>query len=191
MQPSDTQRRILEVLRKEGGAAGMLALKKQVKGRVEEAVRSLARQGKLRTHPDGDIIKTSQAKGTAIKRDPAKWEAAKRQAKAKMGGKHSARAMQLAVQIYKKKGGTYAGKKPGASTNKMRKWTKQKWRTRPGTSSIAQKSSGATSRYLPEKKWQSMSKKEQVKTDTKKLRGTGQYVDNTQRAKVKSKHKYY
>ena len=66
--------------------------------------------------------------GTATKRDPAKWEAAKRQAKAKMGGKHSARAMQLATQIYKKKGGTYKGKKPTAKTNKLKKWTKQKWR---------------------------------------------------------------
>ena len=65
--------------------------------------------------------------GTATKRDPAKWEAAKRQAKAKMGGKHSARAMQLATQIYKKKGGTYKGKKPTAKNNKLKKWTKQKW----------------------------------------------------------------
>ena len=31
----------------------------------------------------------------ATKRDPKKWAAAKARAKAKMGGKHSARAMQL------------------------------------------------------------------------------------------------
>ena len=35
----------------------------------------------------------------AQKRDPAKWARAKAKAKAKMGGKHSARAMQLAVKI--------------------------------------------------------------------------------------------
>ena len=32
--------------------------------------------------------------------------------KHKMGGKHSARAMQLATKIYKDGGGTYEGKKP-------------------------------------------------------------------------------
>ena len=46
---------------------------------------------------------------TATKTDPAKWEQAKRDAKAKMGGKHSARAMQLATQMYKKRGGGYSG----------------------------------------------------------------------------------
>ena len=49
--------------------------------------------------------------GTAKKRDPEKWARAKARAKAKMGGKHSARAMQLAVKYYKDAGGTYSGKK--------------------------------------------------------------------------------
>ena len=66
-------------------------------------------------------------KYTAKKRDPEKWEAAKREAKAKMGGKHSARAMQLASQIYKKKGGKYSGKKPSAKDNSLKKWTEQDW----------------------------------------------------------------
>ena len=64
---------------------------------------------------------------SAVKRDPAKWEAAKRKAKARMGGKHSARAMQLAVKIYKSDGGTYSGKKPSSSSNSLKRWTKQKW----------------------------------------------------------------
>ena len=42
----------------------------------------------------------------ATKRDPKKWAAAKSRAKRKMGGKHSARAMQLAVKYYKDAGGT-------------------------------------------------------------------------------------
>ena len=62
---------------------------------------------------------------TAKKRDPAKWARAKAKAKAKMGGKHSARAMQLAVKYYKDMGGTYSGKK--SSKNKLSKWSKQKW----------------------------------------------------------------
>tara|TARA_R100001510_G_scaffold48444_1_gene46239 strand:+ start:7202 stop:7462 length:261 start_codon:yes stop_codon:yes gene_type:complete len=62
----------------------------------------------------------------AKKRDPAKWEAAKKAAKAKMGGKHSARAMQLATKIYKKRGGRYIGKK--SKSNRMGKWSRQDWR---------------------------------------------------------------
>ena len=83
----------------------------------------------------------------AIKRDPAKWEAAKREARAKMGGKHSARAMQLAVQIYKKKGGEYAGKKPSPSSNKLRKWTKQKWQWSGGD----REGQGGKGVYLPKR----------------------------------------
>ena len=41
------------------------------------------------------------ADGIATKKDPKKWAAAKAKAKARMGGKHSARAMQLATKIYK------------------------------------------------------------------------------------------
>ena len=83
----------------------------------------------------------------AVKRDPAKWEAAKREAKAKMGGKHSARAMQLATQIYKKKGGTYAGKKPSPSSNKLKKWTKQDWQW----SGKDKKGEGGSGVYLPKR----------------------------------------
>lgn len=84
-------------------------------------------------------------KGVATKTDPAKWEAAKRQAVAKMGGKHSARAMQLATQIYKKNGGGYRGKKPSPSKNKLSKWTKQKW----GWSGRDTPGDGGTGVYLP------------------------------------------
>ena len=41
------------------------------------------------------------ADGIAKKKDPQKWAQAKARAKAKMGGKHSARAMQLATKYYK------------------------------------------------------------------------------------------
>lgn len=85
---------------------------------------------------------------TATKTDPALWERAKEEAKSRMGGKHSARAMQLAVQIYKKKGGGYSGAKPTASSNSLKKWTKQKWqwtgKDKPGQ--------GGTGVYLPEAK---------------------------------------
>jgi hypothetical protein len=89
----------------------------------------------------------------AVKSNPSLWERAKSQAKAKMGGKHSARAMQLAVSIYKKAGGSYKGAK--SSSNKLSKWTKEKWGTKSG------KPSGQTGeRYLPKKAIKSLSSKD-------------------------------
>ena len=98
---------------------------------------------------------------TATKRNPKKWAAAKARAKAKMGGKHSARAMQLAVKYYKDAGGTYKGKKK--KSNKLSKWSKQKWRTKSGKPS---KKTGE--RYLPEKAIKSLSSKEYARTTAKK-----------------------
>ena len=97
---------------------------------------------------------------TATKRDPKKWAAAKARAKAKMGGKHSARAMQLAVKYYKGSGGTYSGAKK--SSNKLSKWSKQDW--------------GYTgkkgSRYLPKKARQSLTIAEKRATNAKKRKDT-------------------
>ena len=100
---------------------------------------------------------------TAVKRDPAKWAAAKARARAKMGGKHSARAMQLAVKYYKDSGGTYSGKK--SSSNKLSKWTKQKWRTSDGSKSEGKK------RYLPDAAWKSLSPIEKAATNRAKAKG--------------------
>jgi|TARA_R100000908_G_C3710847_1_gene117533 hypothetical protein len=101
----------------------------------------------------------------ATKRDPKKWAAAKARAKAKMGGKHSARAMQLAVKYYKDAGGTYSGKKK--TSNKLSKWSKQKWRTKSG-----KPSSKTGERYLPEKAIKSLSSKEYAATTKAKRKGT-------------------
>ena len=100
---------------------------------------------------------------TATKKDPAKWAAAKARAKAKMGGKHSARAMQLAVKYYKDAGGTYSGKKSGS--NKLSKWTKQKWRTSDGSKSEGKK------RYLPDAAWKALSSAEKAATNRAKAEG--------------------
>ena len=109
------------------------------------------------------------SKGTATKRDPKKWAAAKAKAKAKMGGKHSARAMQLAVKYYKDSGGTYSGKK--SSSNKLSNWTNQKWRTKSGkNSTIGPKATGE--RYLPEKAIKSLSSKDYKATSKAKRAGT-------------------
>ena len=100
----------------------------------------------------------------ATKRDPKKWAAAKSRAKAKMGG-HSARAMQLAVKYYKDAGGTYSGKKK--ASNKLSKWTKQKWTTKSG-----KPSSKTGERYLPKKAIKALSSKEYAATTRAKKKGT-------------------
>lgn len=64
----------------------------------------------------------------ATKLNPEKWETAKQDAVARTGGKHSARAMQLASKLYKDRGGRYAGRRPSASENSLRTWTKQDWK---------------------------------------------------------------
>jgi len=121
--------------------------------------------------------------GTATKRDPKKWAAAKARAKRKMGGKHSARAMQLAVKYYKDSGGSYSGKKK--STNKLSKWSKQKWRTKSG-----KPSSKTGERYLPEKAIKSLSSKEYAATTKAKRKGTAagkQFVKQPKRIAKKTK----
>jgi hypothetical protein len=94
------------------------------------------------------------------------WEKAKAEAKAKMGGKHSARAMQLAGKIYKEKGGGYTGSKTKAQKS-LSKWTEQEWTTKSGKPS---KETGE--RYLPKKAIQSLSSAEYAATTKAKREGT-------------------
>lgn len=132
-----------------------------------------------------------RASETAEKTDPALWERAKEKARQRMGGKHSARAMQLAVQLYKKDGGGYRGKKPGRE-NSLEKWQQEKWQPNPHAKRpvqhLAQNRDGLTTRYLPEKKWQSLSKEEARATDSKKIKASKrgqQFVKNTAKAEVR------
>jgi len=101
----------------------------------------------------------------ATKTNPSLWEKAKAQAKARMGGKHSARAMQLAVSIYKKAGGGYKGPKKETG---LSKWTKQDWTTSSG------KPSEGKRRYLPRKAWSALSSAEKAATNRAKAEGNKQ-----------------
>lgn len=157
---------------------------------------------------DINDAKKKKPSGVATKSNPALWSRCKTDAKAKMGGKWSARAAQYAVHLYKKRGGKYKGKKPTARTNKLKKWTKQKWMYLSDYKKkqkkkayecfqdaliILAESKSNPGRYLPEAKWRSLSEKERKATDQKKKREgkSQQYVPNTEKAKVKSKAKYY
>jgi hypothetical protein len=96
----------------------------------------------------------------------ALWSRAKAEAKAKMGGKHSARAMQLAGKLYREKGGSYTGPKTKAQSA-MSKWTKEDWGTKSG------KPSGKTGeRYLPKKARESLTTSEYAATTKAKREGT-------------------
>jgi hypothetical protein len=94
------------------------------------------------------------------------WEKAKAEAKAKMGGKHSARAMQLAGKIYKDKGGEYSGAKTKEQKS-LSEWTKQEWTTKSGKPS---KETGE--RYLPKKAIKALSDSEYAATTKAKREGT-------------------
>lgn len=94
------------------------------------------------------------------------WESAKSEAKSKMGGKHSARAMQLAGKIYKEKGGGYTGEKTEAQKS-MSKWTKEDWGTKSGKPST-QGPKATGERYLPKKAREALSSEEYKRTSAKK-----------------------
>ena len=105
---------------------------------------------------------------TAKKLDPQKWARAKAKAKAKMGGKHSARAMQLAVKYYKDMGGRYGGAK--SSSNKLSKWTKQDWGyVNKGDEKKPKSQKG---RYLPKSVRTSLTDAQKRATNRKKKEAT-------------------
>jgi hypothetical protein len=98
------------------------------------------------------------------------WGKAKAEAKAKMGGKHSARAMQLAGKIYREDGGGYTGAKTKGQSS-LSKWGKEDWGTKSGKPSTrGPKATGE--RYLPKKARESLSSAEYSATTKAKRAGT-------------------
>ena len=119
---SDKKRKeiIREALAKHGSA------KKELK-EIAKELHGASKKHKGQARRVGALANKMKTAGTATKTDPEKWEQAKADAKARMGGKHSARAMQLATKLYKERGGGYSGAKPTAKNNSLKKWGKQKW----------------------------------------------------------------
>ena len=97
-----------------------------------------------------------------VRTNPALWERSKKLAVRKMGGKHSARAMQYAVYLYKKSGGKYKGPKPSPATNSLARWSAEKWGY----------TSGKGSRYLPEGVRRRLTPSEKRRTNAAKRRDT-------------------
>jgi len=97
---------------------------------------------------------------------PRIWERAKKDAVSRMGGKHSARAMQLAAKLYKDRGGKYTGGKTAAQKS-MTKWTKQDWGTKSGKNSVSGKNATGE-RYLPKRDREKLTKAQYAATTRKK-----------------------
>lgn len=105
---------------------------------------------------------------TARRSNPKLWERVKREvtrgSKGGRPGQWSARKAQLAVALYKKRGGGYIGRK--RKDNSLAKWTRQRWRTRSGKPSLK-----TGERYLPEKAIRSLSASEYGATTRAKRKG--------------------
>jgi len=90
--------------------------------------------------------RNGRSASTAERTDPDLWEAVKREvtagSKGGLPGQWSARKAQLAVLLYKQRGGGYWGEK--SPTNSLAKWTREKWRTKSGRPSLE-----TGERYLP------------------------------------------
>lgn len=99
------------------------------------------------------------------RKDPALWEASKKEAIATMNGIFSARAMQLAGKIYRKKGGKYCETKTKAQKD-LTRWTKEDWRTKTGEPSLL-----TGQRYLPAKAILALTSAEYAETTKAKKAG--------------------
>jgi len=120
--------------------------------------------------------------------DPALWERCKHEAVMRLGGRHSARAMQLAGHLYRKRGGGYIGPKTPAQ-RKLSKWTSEKWTTATGEKACRiVDGKMVCDRYLPEAAWAMLSPSEVKATRQKKLSARGQYVPNTPAAKAAGRY---
>jgi hypothetical protein len=105
---------------------------------------------------------------TAERTDPALWEAVKREvtagSKGGVRGEWSARKAQLAVALYKQRGGGYLG--PKSPRNALAKWTREDWRTRSGEPSLV-----TGERYLPARAIEALTPAEYAATSRAKRAG--------------------
>lgn len=136
--------------------------------------------GKLTSTSKPNSKHNSKSTSETVQRsNPELWERIKKKfLKGDKGGKPgqwSARKAQLAVQEYKRRGGTYIGKR--SKKNALTKWTQEEWGTRSGKNSI-QGPNATGERYLPKKAREALSKSEYTKTTRKKreaIRNKKQY----------------
>jgi hypothetical protein len=104
-----------------------------------------------------------------IRTKPELWSRVKaevtRGSKGGNPGQWSARKAQLAVKLYKDRGGRYIGRK--SARNSLHQWTVQNWRTKSGLPSLL-----TGERYLPAKAIKHLTSSEYARTTRKKREGT-------------------
>jgi len=103
-----------------------------------------------------------------LRTNPVLWTQVKaevtRGSKGGLPSQWSARKAQLAVKLYKDRGGKYIGKK--SSKNSLHQWTIQNWTTKSGLPSLL-----TGERYLPAKAIKRLSSAEYARTTRKKREG--------------------
>jgi hypothetical protein len=103
-----------------------------------------------------------------LRTKPELWRRVKaevtRGSKGGLPGQWSARKAQLAVKLYKDRGGKYIGQK--STKNSLHQWTIQDWRTKSGLPSLV-----TGERYLPAKAIERLSSSEYHRTTQKKREG--------------------
>ena len=117
--------------------------------------------------------------------NPKLWERSKREAVSRLGGRFSARAMQLAAKLYRDGNGGYCGPKTRAQAS-MTKWTRERWTTADGRKACRKTPDGKTvcDRYLPAKAWAKLTPAQRRATRARKLTSSTQWVPNTKAARV-------
>ncbi|MFV1463767.1 MULTISPECIES: aspartate-semialdehyde dehydrogenase [unclassified Phaeobacter] len=108
---------------------------------------------------------------TAKKNDPELWEEVKedltKSGKGGEPGEWSARKAQLAVQEYKRRGGTYAEDGPDQEDTDLNQWSEEDWGTKSGADS-----SETGERYLPKEVRMILTEKEYRRSTRKKQSDT-------------------
>ena len=106
-----------------------------------------------------------------IRTNPDLWTRVKaevtRGSKGGHPGQWSARKAQMAVKMYKDRGGKYKGDRP--ANNSLHQWTIQNWTTKSGLPSLL-----TGERYLPAKAIKHLSAAEYARTTRKKRQGMKQ-----------------
>jgi len=101
-------------------------------------------------------------------------------------GQWSARKAQMVAHEYEKQGGGYK-QAPDEQQKSLKQWGDEHWKTEDGEKADRP---GGTTRYLPEKAWESLSKEEKAATNRKKQEGSKkgkQFVANTEKATAATK----
>ena len=137
--------------------------------------------------PNGFVTRDNKS---AQRDDPELWEEVKaevtRGSKGGRKGQWSARKAQMAVRLYKERGGGYIG--PKDPDNPLTQWTKQDWRTKSGRPSLE-----TGERYLPAAAIEELTDEEYAATTRAKRAGMKrgqQFVAQPKRiAKKTAKHR--